>query len=125
MTNPWAVIIGPCYTRASLARVLRWTEQEVVDAAATLDLLELDTIEGKMLYPAFQIHDGQVIEGIKEVLEVLSTGTASRWTWAQWLNASVDDESDQQSPSAIEQLRAGHIDDVILDARHTAWSWSS
>ncbi len=125
MTNPWAAIIGPCYTRASVARALRWTEQEVVDAAATLDLLELDTIEGKMLYPAFQIHDDQVIDGIKEVLQILSTGTASRWTWAQWLNAAVDDETGAPSPSAIEQLRAGRIDDVLLDARHTAWSWSS
>lgn len=125
MTNPWAAIIGPCYTRASLARAIRWTEQEVAVAAARLDLLKLDTIEGKMLYPAFQIHDGQVIDGVKEVLQVLSTGTASRWTWAQWLNAAVDDETGAPSPPAIEQLRAGRIDDVLRDARHTAWSWSS
>lgn len=125
MTNPWAAIIGPCYTRVSLARTLGWTEQEVAKAAAALSLLELETVDGTLLYPVFQVWSGQVIDGLGAVLQVLSTGTAGRWTWAQWLNTAVDDESGTPSPTAIEQLRAGRLDEVLRDARHTAWSWSS
>lgn len=124
MTNPWAAIIGPCYTRASLARALGWTEQGVASAAATLSLLEFESIEGTLLYPAFQVWNGRVVDGLAAVLHVLSTGTESRWTWAQWLNTAVDDESGSPMPTAIEQLRAGHLDDVLRDARHTARSWS-
>lgn len=44
--NPWAAIIGPCYTAASLSRALGWTETEIVEAAASLHVLELETIDG-------------------------------------------------------------------------------
>ncbi len=123
MTNPWAAIIGPCYTRSSLARALRWTEQQVVDAVGALDVLEIVPVDGQALYPAFQVSDGRIVSGLGEVLRTLHTGTDSRWTWAQWLNTPVDDETGQEGRRAIEQLRAGEIDDVLLDARHAAASW--
>ncbi|WP_314646781.1 hypothetical protein [uncultured Microbacterium sp.] len=123
--NPWAEIIGPCYRSTSLARALGWTDEQVVEAAAALQILELLTDDGVLLYPAFQVHDGRVLEGLAEVLRVLSSGTSGRWTWAQWLNASVDDDSGEEAPSAIEQLRAGQLDDVMRDAKHVAWAWSN
>lgn len=55
----------------------------------------------------------------------MSSGTSSRWTWAQWLNTRVDDESGTEAASAIEQIRAGQLDEVLSDARHVAWAWSS
>ena len=122
--NPWAEIIGPCYTTASLARALRWTETEVFGAAAALEVLEVETVEGTRLYPAFQVRDGRVIEGLHLVLRELGIGTASRWTWAQWLNSPYDDDSGEPAPTAIEQLLAGQLDDVLRDARHAAASWS-
>lgn len=121
-SNPWAAIIGPCYTPTSLARALGWSEAEVAAAAETLGVLELDTKEGALLYPAFQVREGKVVDGVAAVLRVLSTGTRSRWTWAQWLNTRLDDG---EGSSAIEQLRAGHLDEVLLDARHDAWAWSN
>ena len=123
--NPWARIIGPCYTVGSLARALGWTESDVKEAADSLDVLELETDDGVMLYPAFQVHEGQLVEGLGATLRVLSTGTRGRWTWAQWLNTRVNDDTGEEAPSAIEQLRAGQLDDVLRDARHTAWAWSS
>ncbi|KJQ52521.1 hypothetical protein [Microbacterium sp. SA39] len=123
--NPWAEIIGPCYTLASLSRALRWTEAEVKTAAASLTVLELLTDDGVLLYPAFQVWEGRLVPALAQVLQVLSTGTKGRWTWAQWLNTRIDDESGEEALSAIEQLRAGQLDDVLLDARHTAWAWSS
>ncbi|MCT1365048.1 MULTISPECIES: hypothetical protein [unclassified Microbacterium] len=123
--NPWAQIIGPCYTAASIARALGWTPDRVTAAVESLSLLELETDDNVLLYPAFQIDDGRIIEGISEVIRVLSTGTRSTWTWAQWLNSRVDDETGEEAASAIEQLRAGHIEDMLRDARHAAAAWSS
>lgn len=120
--NSWAEIIGPCYTRASLARALEWTESEVSAAAAALTVLELLPEDGVRLYPACQVWDGRVVPGLAEVLQVLNTGTASRWTWAQWLNTRP---GDGEEPSAIERLREGDLDGVVLEARHDAWAWSS
>lgn len=124
-TNPWAQIVGPCYTPASLARALGWTSAQVAAAASTLDLLELETEEGTLLYPAFQVWDGKLVDGLGAVLRVLSTGTKGRWTWAQWLNTRPDNGEGGEEPSAIEQLRAGELADVLLEARHDAWAWSS
>ncbi|WP_144796584.1 hypothetical protein [Microbacterium paludicola] len=123
--NPWAEIIGPCYRSTSLARALGWTDVQVTEAAAALRILELQTDDGVLLYPAFQVNDGRVLEGLAEVLQVLSSGTRGRWTWAQWLNAAVDDETGEDAPRAIEQLRAGQLDVVLRDAKHAAWAWSN
>ncbi|KJL28820.1 hypothetical protein [Microbacterium oxydans] len=123
--NPWAEIVGSCFTATSLARTLGWEESDVADAATSLTVLELRTSDDVLLYPAFQVSDGHLVAGLGDVLQVLSTGTKGRWTWAQWLNTSVDDESGEVAPSAIERLLSGQLDEVLRDARHTAWAWSS
>ncbi|MCV0335257.1 hypothetical protein [Microbacterium sp.] len=119
--NPWARIIGPCYTVASMARTLRWTEAEVVEAGHTLRLLMLLTDDDVYLFPAFQLRDGRVIEGLTNVLRVLQTGTLGRWTWAQWLNTPYP----HGEPTAVETMLAGRLDEILLEATHDAWSWSS
>lgn len=124
-TNPWAQIVGPCYTAESLARALNWSASEVVASATSLTVLELTTNEGVLLYPEFQVWDGRPVDGLGDVLHVLSTGTESRWTWAQWLNTRVDAETGEVAPSAIEELREGRLDDVLRNAQHTAWAWNS
>lgn len=121
-TNRWAQIVGPCYTTTSLARTLGWTESEVTEAGETLRLLVLETDDGVTLYPTFQLHEGSVVDGLSDVFEVLRTGTASRWTWAQWLNAPLPDENPRR---AIDALRAGGLDEVLREAEHDAWAWRS
>ncbi|GEK85179.1 hypothetical protein [Microbacterium aerolatum] len=123
--NPWADIIGPCYTTQSIARALGWTGPQVADAAASLHLLELRTEDGVLLYPQFQFWNGAVVDGLPEVLRVLRTGTESRWTWAQWLNTRLPGSDGVDEPSYIERLREGQLDYVLLEAKHDAWSWSS
>lgn len=123
--SPWAAIIGPCYRASSLARELGWTQEKVTAAAAALKLLELETADDVRVYPAFQLWEGRVLDGLADVLQVLSTGTSGKWTWAQWLNAPVDDVTGESAPSAIEQLRAGQLDSVLRDARHAAAAWRS
>lgn len=120
--NPWAEIVGPCYTTQSVARTLGWTEGGVTEAAEALRLLALETDDGVILYPSFQLHEGRVVEGLADVLTVLLTGTASRWTWAQWLNTAIPGA---EPPRHIENLRAGNLDEVLRDAAHDAWAWRS
>lgn len=122
--NPWADIIGPCYRQASLARALGWTEDEVTAAAASLQILELLTDDDVLLYPAFQIRDGRVVEGLGQVLQTLSTGTRGRWTWAQWLNTPLVQDGVER-PRNIDRLHQGLLDDVLLEAGHDAAAWRS
>lgn len=109
---------------ASIARALGWTSDQVRLAVESLSLLELETDDNGLLYPAFQIDDGRIIEGVGDALRVLSTGTRSTWTWAQWLKTRVNDETGEEAPSTIEQLRAGRLADVLVETRYAAAAWS-
>lgn len=120
--NPWAAIVGPCYTAASMASRLGWTETEVVDAGDTLRLLMLRTRNDVALFPAFQLHNRAVLKGLPQVLRILETGTASRWAWAQWLNAELPDE---HPPRNIQLLYDGRLDEAIRIAERDAWAWRS
>lgn len=119
--NPWARIVGPCYTVRSMARALGWTEAEVLEAGRTLRILMLLTYDDVYFFPAFQLCDGKVVEGLTEVLCALQTGTQSCWTWAQWLNTTHPDGE----PSPIEKMLAGRLDEVLLESRNDVWAWNS
>ncbi|MFK0402029.1 hypothetical protein ACIQTT_06835 [Microbacterium sp. NPDC090225] len=118
--NSWAELVGPCYTAAGMADTLGWTEAEVVRAADSLLFLAVRTSDGVVLYPAFQLHGGRVVDGLHEVLRILRTGTAGRWTWVQFLNVAIPGEVRQ-----IENLYEGRLEDVLRDARHEAAAWRS
>lgn len=120
--NPWAEIVGPCYTVTSMARTLGWTESAVIEAGNDLRLLMLHTDEDTYLFPSFQLHDGKVVEGLQDVLRVLETGTTGRWTWAQWLNVALPEED---PPRNITLLYEGRLEEALQNARHDAWAWSS
>lgn len=122
-TNPWAEIVGPCYTTASIARALGWTEAKVNEAAASLALLRLTTSDGVDLYPAFQVQDGEPQRDLADVLRVLRTGVDDPWTWAQWLNTPLADEDGVEQPANVERLREGQLADVLLEAEHDAAAW--
>ncbi len=118
--SPWSNIVGPCYTTASMARALGWSETEVSQAGDSLRLLKLETDEGVALFPSFQLHDGGVVPGLPEILRVLRTGIDDPWTWAQWLNTQ---EPEEDPPRYIELLYGGQLNEALRNARHDAWSW--
>lgn len=120
--SPWAEIVGPCYTVTSMARVLAWTEAEVLEAGNDLRLLMLHTNDGADLFPSFQLHDGEIIEGLQAVLRVLESGTTGRWTWAQWFNVA---RAEEDPPRNITLLYEGRLEEALRNARHDAWAWCS
>lgn len=120
--SAWSGIVGACYTATTLGRVLGYTEDEIAEAANSLHVLAVTTTDGITLYPQFQVWDGQVVDGLAEVLQVLCTGTDSRWTWAQWLNTAIP--GSEPGPSRhIDELHAGLLDVVLRDAEHDAAAW--
>ncbi|WP_251443308.1 hypothetical protein [Microbacterium sp. USTB-Y] len=122
MSNPWAEIVGPCYTVGRAAHVLGWTEEEVVRAGDELRLLTVRTSDDALLVPLFQFKNGAVVAGLPDVLGILATGTAGRWTWAQWLNGRLPSAV---TPRNIELLYDGRLDEAVRAAEHDAWAWRS
>lgn len=120
ISTTWAQIVGPCYTALGMADALGWTEHQVIQAGEDLRLLAMRTSDDLVVYPAFQLHDGRVVDGLQDVLRILRTGTAGRWTWAQFLNVTLPGERAQ-----IEILREGRLDEVLRDARNEAASWGA
>lgn len=127
--SPWAEIVGPCYTSGSLQKELGRGRAAVSKAVAELRLLRLRTADGRTVYPAFQIVDGSTVRGMREVLTELRRGIDDEWTWAQWLNTPVPDESSEDGASRrrrnIDRLIAGEVDSVVKAAQRTAASWAA
>lgn len=117
--SSWARIVGPCFTARGMSEALGWEESDVLEAGDDLRLA-VRTSDGVILYPAFQLHQGNVVRGLPDVLLVLRSGTAGDWTWAQFLNVEIPGE-----PTNVQKLQEGHLDEVLRDARQTAAAWRS
>jgi|GEM_PF-461088 len=127
--SPWAEIVGPCYTSGSLQRELGRGRAAISKAVAELRLLRLTTADGQTVYPAFQIVDGAVVHGMRDVLTALQRGIDDEWTWAQWLNTPVADRATGDDAGRrrrnIERMIDGEVDVVVQAAERTAASWAA
>lgn len=126
--SPWVKIVGPCYTSGSLQQEWGRGRAAVSKAVAELRLLRLCTADGLTVYPAFQIVDGSLVRGMREVLTELRRGIDDEWSWAQWLNTPVpDNPSDAASARRrnIDRMIAGEVGSVVKAAERTAASWSA
>ncbi|MGW9159283.1 hypothetical protein [Microbacterium sp. NPDC055665] len=123
--NPWADIVGPCYTSGALQRELGVSRAAVSKAVKELRILRVTTSDGVNLYPAFQIHGNAIVPGLDRVLRVLAVGTNSTWTWGQWLNGAGNDDDGTPLSRNIDRLIAGDIEGVVRDAEHDAAAWAA
>ncbi|MBO1741864.1 hypothetical protein [Leifsonia sp. TF02-11] len=126
--SPWAETVGPCYTSGSLQKELGRGRAAVSKAVAELRLLRLRTADGQTVYPAFQVVNGAIVPGMREVLSELRRGIDDEWTWAQWLNTPVPDQSSEDVSNRrrnIDRLIAGEVDAVVTSAARTAASWAA
>lgn len=120
-SSTWDAAAGPFYDTAGLVRWLDVSRQRIHQLAKHGDILSVLTGDGKStLYPAWQFGpQGELLPGLKQVVDVLKPALASSWTIASWLNA---DTEDSDSPASL--LRAGELDSVLSEARETAWQFA-
>lgn len=124
VANPWPKIVGPCYTSGSLQRELGIGRAAVSKAVRERRLLRLDTEDGATLYPAFQIRGRRMVPHLDLVLRELSAGFDSPLMWAQWLNVPVPRPNGQVG-RRIDELAAGKVTELVLEAKHTAAVWAA
>ena len=122
--NPWADIVGPCYSSGGLQKELGVGRAALSKAVRERRALRLDTSDQRTLYPAFQVRNGALVPGLSEVLPILGAGVDDPWTWAQWLNTPLRG-GDGVERRHIDRLAAGEVAGVVAAARRDAASWGS
>lgn len=126
VSNPVNQVIGPFHTTASLTALRKVTREAIRQASVRGDILRLWTSDAKAVFPAFQFGpNGELLPGLRAVIEVLADGHADPWLWAQWLNGRSDAAASSQSETNAELLRAGRGDVVLENARRTAAAWAA
>lgn len=109
-----------------------WIDSETVQGLLGIDSEELARqlihremigcvfLSGRTYFPAKQLMNGRVVDGLHEVLEVLASGDDDPETWAVWMAGSPADDG----ITNWERLRAGRLDLVLTTARRHASRWS-
>lgn len=123
--NPWADIVGPCYTSGALQKELGVGRAALSKAVRERRALRLDTSDRRTLYPAFQVRNRSLVPGLADVLTVLGSRMDDPWTWAHWLNTPPSAESGRDRLRPIDRLADGDHSGVIAAARLVAGSWAS
>ena len=123
--SPWAAIIGPVYSEESVLRELGMNAVQLERAVRWSQILRLTTADGHEVYPAWQIRNGALVDGLQPVIETLRTGIEDPWTWAQWLCTPIGEvEGGDGVERAIDWLAAGRLAEVLRDAGHDAANWA-
>jgi hypothetical protein len=110
--GPWAGLTTVC-------EYLGITEQQLEQLVEQRQVLGILFRDHRRYFPTRQFHQGQVLEGLPAVLEVLAVGPANEQTWATWLAAPIDGEI-----TGWDLLRAGQLDMLLTEARHDVWRWN-
>jgi len=106
--STWARLIGPTYTGTGVARRLGITEAEAEAMSARHELWALQTADNATVFPASQFtDDGQVLPGLKEVLDTFPPHVADCWTIAAWLTATHPDLDDMTVLECLRNPPAG------------------
>jgi len=122
--SPWARVLGPVYTTASLRPLLGGVSRQAIeDRIKRGTLLALTTADRKRVFPAFQFDDDfRPIPGLSDVLAALRPA-GEDWTIASWLTHPHPGLGDT---APIEWLRAGHpADRVLAIAQTTGKRWAA
>ena len=124
--SPVSSVIGPFYTTNSLTAVRGVSREAIRQAAGKGDILRLWTSDSQPVYPAFQFGPhGELLPGLRLVLEVLARGHEDAWLWAQWLNGAEPASDLKVSVTIADRLRDGDVAGVLELARQTASAWAA
>lgn len=118
----WDVLLGPVHDAATMTRYLRHSENELADLAERRQLLALETSDGIVIYPAFQVDQFQLLPGLAEVLGVFAGVPVDGWTLSSWLLAPSES---LDGLSVIDWLRTRRSSATAqAHAARAAWRWS-
>ena len=101
----------PCLETGRVCDLLGVTRETVSKKVDRRQLLALPR-GGDRVFPAFQFEEGDVVAGFSEVLKALHTDSPF-----VALSFLLSRSRDFGNKTAIEALRAGNIEDVVLEAR--------
>lgn len=118
-----AATIGPVYRQATLATAWGQSRQAVFDLIKRRRLLTLTTKDGHVVIPAFQLGDDlRPLNGIPEILHILTPDVVDEWTLASWLTTAHDQ---LDATSIVEYLAAGNEPArafAVAEAAKRRWS---
>lgn len=112
---------GPWADASAVRDYLRINDAELSRRLENREILGCQFRDREVYYfPTRQFQNGRVVEGLKEVLDVLATGISSPQTWATWLAGMPDDDE----TTNWELMRTARLDRVLIEARRDAYRWS-
>ena len=112
--------VGPFYDSAGLQVWLEFTADAVLDLVREGRLLAVSTGDGDLLFPTFQFGpDRAFLPRLDEVLKVMRDSDLDGWSIALWLVH----HDPQDCPSAVDLLRTGDADTVLLEAARWVENW--
>lgn len=115
--HPWDEQIGPFYDTAGLVHWLNVTKQAVSDRVRRSRLLAVTTADGRVLYPARQFADRQLVTGLPETLAAFRETPVDGWTIAAWLTIPC---SGLDGVTPLDWLRSGNETAPVLQAAQQA-----
>lgn len=88
--------------------------------------LSVMTSDGFRVYPALQLDvDGEPIDGLGEILEILLPPAADGWTVLYWLTAPLADWGNRTVAEILEGGQPSEVESMILLARSDADVWAA
>jgi len=120
--HPWGEQIGPFYDTAGLVRWLNVSKQALAGRGRRRRLLAVTTADGRILYPAQQFADRQLVTGLPETLAAFRRTPVDGWTIAAWLTTP---SSVLDGATPLTWLRASNGPGVVLHAaQQVAARWA-
>lgn len=110
----WAGQIGPVYHQTDVAALLGKSKQAV---SADPRLVKLIMRSGRVGYPVFQFRGQVPLEGLGEIVTILTPAVATHWTIASWLTSP---QPQLAARRPLDELRRDNIDGVATAARAAA-----
>ncbi|MDY7528125.1 MULTISPECIES: hypothetical protein [unclassified Cryobacterium] len=113
--------LGPFYDMDGLQAWLGLSEQAVLDLVVEGHILSVETMEGELLFPSKQFgQEGAFLPHLSLVLRIMRRSNLNDWSTALWL---VNDDP-QRDTSAVELLRSGEVDTVLMEASNFVETWN-
>ncbi len=115
---------GKFYTTAKVMAILgTGSRQSVTNMIRRNTILRVRTADGHNAFPALQFDEktGQLIEGLREILQVLLPAAATPWTVLDWLVTPMAEVGGRRAIDAVGDDASG----VLALARQDAAAWTA